>query len=147
MSFPRPFCKPHKCEKPLTVLNHVNRKPPSRANAFQLSPSSRHAPGLEESRRCEVSSAVLIFGQREILFLGISHPILPQLQTRGKQNTQGSSGERRGEGRREQGPPTTKVLQQVLQRTGRESLSKMSDQSDDARQRAGKQVMSQKREK
>lgn len=56
----------------------------------------------------------------------------------------GRGEEKRGEERGGQG---TKVLQQVLQLTGRESLSKMSDQSDNARQRAGKQIMSRKREK
>lgn len=63
MSFPRPFCKPHKCEKSLTVLKHMNRKPPSRTDVFQMSPSVRHASGLEERRTCEVSSAVLVFGE------------------------------------------------------------------------------------
>lgn len=87
LSFLRPFCKPHKCEKSLTVLKHMNRKPPSRTDVFQISPSARHAPGLEESRTCEISSAVLVFGEGEILFLGIFHPFLPQLQTRGKQNS------------------------------------------------------------
>lgn len=67
-------CKPHKCEKNHAVPSHMNGKSPFRSNLFQISPSSRHTPGLEESRTCMVSSAGLNFGQGKILFLIISHP-------------------------------------------------------------------------
>lgn len=70
-----------------TVLGHMDRKSSSRTNIYQLNPSSRYTVALGESKTYIISSATVFRGRKRIVFFGIFHPFLLQLQTGGKQNT------------------------------------------------------------